>query len=68
MLFENNPLSLICSLVCPHEKHCEGNCVLNKKLAPVSVGAIEHYISSRYMDDILFEKPAYNGHDIAIHR
>ncbi len=66
MLFENNPLSLICSLVCPHEKHCEGNCVLNKKLAPVSVGAIEHYISSRYMDDILFEKPAYNGHDIAI--
>ena len=66
MLFENNPLSLICSLVCPHEKHCEGNCVLNKKFAPVSVGAIEHYISSRYMDDVLFERPSYNGHDIAI--
>lgn len=66
LLFENNPLSLICSLVCPHEKHCEGNCVLNKKLAPVSVGAIEHYISSRYMDDVLFERPAYNGNDIAI--
>ena len=66
MLFENNPLSLICSLVCPHEKHCEGSCVLNKKLSPVSVGQIEHYISSRYMDDIQFTKPAYNGHDIAI--
>ena len=66
LLFENNPLSLICSLVCPHEKHCEGHCVLNKKLSPVSVGSIEHYISSRYMNDISFEKPAYNGHDIAI--
>lgn len=66
MLFENNPLSLICSLVCPHEKHCEGHCVLNKKLAPVSVGKIEHYISSRYMDRKEFKKPTYNGHDIAI--
>lgn len=66
MLFENNPLSLICSLVCPHEKHCEGHCVLNKKLAPVSVGKIEHYISSRYMDRKQFQKPAYNGHNIAI--
>ncbi len=66
MLFENNPLSLICSLVCPHDKHCEGNCVLNKKLSPVSIGEIENYISSRYMNDVKFEKPAYNGNDIAI--
>lgn len=68
MLFENNPLSLVCSLVCPHEKHCEGHCVLNKKEGayPVSVGAIEHYISSRYMNDVQFEKPAFNGHRIAI--
>ena len=45
MLFENNPLSVICSLVCPHEKHCEGHCILNKKKTAVSVGAIENYIS-----------------------
>ena len=24
MLFENNPLSVVCSLVCDHEKQCEG--------------------------------------------
>lgn len=66
MLFENNPLSIICSVVCPHEKHCEGHCVLNKKDSPVSIGSIEHYISSRYMNDVKFEKPGYNGHDVAI--
>ena len=27
MVFENNPLSVICSLVCDHEKQCEGHCV-----------------------------------------
>ena len=66
MLFENNPLSVICSLVCPHEKHCEGHCVLNKKKTAVSVGAIEHYISDFYMNSTEFQKPKYNGHNIAI--
>lgn len=31
MIFDNNPLSLICSLICNHENQCEGNCILNKK-------------------------------------
>ncbi len=66
MLFENNPLSVICSLVCPHEKHCEGHCVLNKKKTAVSVGAIEHYISDFYMNSTEFQKPKYNGHNVAI--
>jgi len=66
MLFENNPLSVICSLVCPHEKHCEGHCVLNKKKTAVSVGEIEHYISDFYMNSTEFIKPEYNGHNIAI--
>lgn len=66
MLFENNPLSAICSLVCPHEKHCEGHCILNSKGTAVSVGSIEHYISDLYMNDLYFEKPAKNGHKIAI--
>ena len=30
-LFENNPMSLICSIVCNHEMQCAGNCVLGKK-------------------------------------
>jgi glutamate synthase (NADPH/NADH) small chain len=66
MLFDNNPLSIICSLVCPHEKHCEGHCILNKNKTAVSVGSIENYISDFYMNDIQFEKPKSNGHKIAI--
>lgn len=66
MLFENNPLSVICSMVCPHEKHCEGHCILNKKGTAVSVGSIENYISDLYMNDVQFERPVKNGHKVAI--
>ena len=66
MLFDNNPLSIICSLVCPHEKHCEGHCVLNKKGTPVNIGGIENYISSYYMDHREFVKPELNGKKLAI--
>ena len=65
-VFDNNPLSIICSLVCPHEKHCEGHCVLNKKHTPVNVGGIENYISTYYMNYRAFEKPEQNGRNIAI--
>lgn len=66
MLFENNPLSVICSMVCPHEKHCEGHCILNKKGTAVSVGSIENYISDLYMNDLQFEKSTKNGKKVAI--
>ncbi|MEZ7934299.1 MAG: NAD(P)-dependent oxidoreductase [Sulfurospirillum sp.] len=66
MLFENNPLSVICSMVCPHEKHCEGHCILTKKGTAVSVGSIENYISDLYIHDVQFEKPTKNGHKVAI--
>ena len=66
MVFNNNPLSIICSLVCPHEKHCEGHCILNKKSIPVNVGGIENYISTYYMNYREFEKPTPNGRNLAI--
>ena len=66
LVFNNNPLSIICSLVCPHEKHCEGHCVLNKKLTPVNVGGIENYISTYYMNYREFIKPTQNGRNLAI--
>lgn len=65
-VFDNNPLSIICSLVCPHEKHCEGHCVLNKKSTPVNVGGIENYISTYYMNYREFKKVEQNGRNIAI--
>ena len=48
MLFENNPLTTVCSLVCTHENQCEGHCVLGRKGAPVHFSTIESYISTTY--------------------
>ena len=66
LLFENNPLTTICSLVCNHEKQCEGNCVLGKKGSPVHFSAIESYISSAYAPKIKNQKMENNGKRIAI--
>ena len=49
MLFQNNPLSVICSLVCNHDSQCEGNCVLGRKGSPVHFSSIENYISDAYL-------------------
>ena len=35
MLFDNNPLSLVCAIVCDHDKQCEGHCVKGIKESPV---------------------------------
>lgn len=56
MLFENNPLSIVCSLVCDHEKQCEGHCILGKKGMPVHISSIENYISSTYFDQMVLER------------
>jgi glutamate synthase (NADPH/NADH) small chain len=50
MLFDNNPLSLVCSHVCPQEDQCEGACIMAKKGTPVFVSAIEQYISDSYLN------------------
>ncbi|MDF2546631.1 MAG: dihydropyrimidine dehydrogenase [Anaerosolibacter sp.] len=48
-IFENNPLSIICSLVCPHEHQCEGHCILGKKGDPVKISNIENYVSEYFL-------------------
>ena len=53
-LFKNNPLSIVCSLVCPHEKQCEGSCVLAKRGTGVKFGAIENEISKKYIESLDF--------------
>ena len=50
LLFNNNPLSTVCSIVCPHEAHCQGGCILGKKGNPIHVGIIENYISDYYLN------------------
>ena len=36
ILFNNNPLSAICGVVCPHEDQCLGNCIRGIKSEPVN--------------------------------
>ena len=66
MLFENNPLTTICSLICNHEKQCEGNCVLGKKGSPVHFSAIENYISDAYAPKMVNGPAKPNGKRVAI--
>lgn len=52
MLFENNPMSIICSLVCDHEAQCEGHCIQGIKGSAVQISSIEQYISDAYLDKV----------------
>lgn len=55
ILFENNPLSVVCSLVCIHEDQCRGNCIRGIKSEPVHFHEIEHEISLKYLEEAKFE-------------
>ena len=66
MLFENNPLSLICSFVCNHESQCEGHCALGTKTHPVHISSIETYISNAYFDKMKCECQPPNGKMVAV--
>lgn len=66
MLFKNNPLSVVCSLVCPHENQCEGHCILAKKSNPVHISDIEHYISDYSLEVLKLEKPVNRLGQVAI--
>lgn len=65
-LFENNPLSLVCSMVCDHDHQCEGHCILGKKGSPVHISSIEHYISDTYFDKMKIERTPKNGKRVAV--
>ena len=50
LLFQNNPMSAVCAVVCNHEAQCRGHCVLGRKGTPVQFHSIEHFISDAYLD------------------
>ncbi len=66
MLFENNPLTTVCALICNHENQCEGHCVLGRKGAPVHFSVIESYISSTYASKMVKGPAESNGMRVAI--
>lgn len=66
MLFENNPLTTVCSLVCNHEGQCEGHCVRGIKGAPVHFSVIENYISTTYANQMVKGPAPSNGRKAAV--
>lgn len=45
IIAERSNLPAVCGRVCPHEKQCEGSCVLNRKNRGIKVGKIERFIA-----------------------
>ena len=66
ILFDNNPLTALCSLICPHEKNCMGHCVLGRKGEPIKFYEIESYVSTFYLEKARLHKIDSNGHRIGI--
>lgn len=66
ILFNNNPLSAACAIVCPHEDQCKGNCIRGIKSEPVSFCEIEEYISKEYLYKVKFENIDKKNENIAI--
>ena len=42
---EKSNLPAICGRVCPHEKQCEGHCILNAKGRGIRVGKLERFVA-----------------------
>jgi glutamate synthase (NADPH/NADH) small chain len=67
MLFDNNPMSVICSYVCNHSQQCEGYCIRGKKGTSIHFSAIEQYVSDTYLDRFIRDvKPTHNGKVVAV--
>jgi len=66
ILFENNPLSPITSIVCPHERNCCGHCVLGKKGDSVEFYRVEQYISDYYLETMTVPEIKKNGKKVAV--
>lgn len=66
ILFNNNPLSAVCGVICPHEDQCAGNCIRGIKSEPVKFHELETYISSEYLKNAKFKQDKLINDRIAI--
>lgn len=66
LLFNNNPLSVVCSIVCPHEDQCKGFCIRGIKGEPIEFHSIEEVISKEYLSEMKLHKEANLEDRIAI--
>ncbi len=65
---ETNALPAVCGRVCPQETQCESKCVRGIKGEPVAIGRLERFVADWHMANVEDkpEKPASNGHKVAI--
>lgn len=66
LLFNNNPLSAICAIVCPHEKQCYGHCIKGIKDKPIAFYELEKYLSSHYLEQLTPSTYEQKGKRVAI--
>ena len=66
ILFLNNPLSAVTSIICPHERNCTGHCVLGKKGEPVQFYLVEQYISRFFLETSEIPAIEKNGIKVAV--
>jgi glutamate synthase (NADPH/NADH) small chain len=67
---EDNVLPAITGRVCPQEDHCEGGCLMGKKVQPLGIGYLERFVADyeqQHLDfkDIIKRAPS-TGKKVAI--
>lgn len=66
---EDNVLPAITGRVCPQEDHCEGSCLMSKKVLPLGIGYLERFVADyeqRHFDVKNIHKAPPTGKKVAI--
>lgn len=66
ILFNNNPVSAITSIICPHDRNCKGHCILAKNGQPIEFFKVEQYISRFYLETYQSPRVKKNGKKVAV--
>ncbi len=66
---EDNVLPAITGRVCPQEDHCEGGCLMGKKVQPLGIGYLERFVADyelKHLDTRNLPKAPPTGKKVAI--
>ncbi|MGA8150925.1 MAG: NADPH-dependent glutamate synthase [Terriglobales bacterium] len=66
---EDNVLPAVTGRVCPQEDHCEGSCLMHKKVEPLGIGYLERFVADyeqQHLDVSKVRTAAPTGKKVAI--
>jgi glutamate synthase (NADPH) small chain len=66
---EDNVLPAVTGRVCPQEDHCEGGCLMGKKVQPLGIGYLERFVADyeqKHFDLTNIKKTLSTGKKVAI--